>query len=227
MLAMGGRYCGEFWRFRPLKRVAEARNPFRIFEAITSPLMLGSLWRRRTHLRNFDMTIKQYVIRRASVRDAATIAYHRVSMFRDMGQVPTDALAAELLEKSTSSLDAFLREGSYVGWIAVNDSGRVLAGAGAHVKPQLPRISNDGVAVVTAAVPLVVNVYTEPELRGQGIARALMNTLMKWAASRGFDRVLLHASDFGRPLYQSLGFVPSNEMRWSPKQEDQSNINGG
>ena len=160
-------------------------------------------------------------IHQAIVSDAATIARHRVSMFRDMGQVPTDALAAELLERSTFALDALLREGSYVGWLAVNDGGRVLAGVGAHVKPQLPRISHDGVVVVTAAVPLVVNVYTEPELREQGIARALMEMLMKWAASRGFDRVLLHASEFGRPLYHSLGFVPSNEMRWSPKREDQ------
>jgi len=172
------------------------------------------------------MTIKHHVIRQATVRDAATIAYHRVSMFRDMGQVPTEALAAELLEKSTTALDALLREGSYVGWLAVNHGGRVLAGAGAHIKPQLPRVSHDGIVVVTAAVPLVVNVYTEPELRGQGIARALMEMLMKWAASRGFDRVLLHASEFGRHLYQSLGFVPSNEMRWSPKREDQSKING-
>jgi hypothetical protein len=30
-------------------------------------------------------------------------------MFRDMGQVPTDVLAAELLEKSTLALDALLR----------------------------------------------------------------------------------------------------------------------
>jgi len=159
----------------------------------------------------------KYAIRQAIVSDAATIARHRVSMFRDMGQVPTVALVAELQERSTFALDALLREGSYVGWFAVTEDGGVLAGVGVHVKQQLPRISHDGVAVVTAAVPLVVNVYTEPEVRGQGIARALMNTLMKWATSRGFDRVLLHASEFGRPLYQSLGFVPSNEMRWSPR----------
>lgn len=162
----------------------------------------------------------KYAIRQATVSDAATIARHRVSMFHDMGQVPTDALAAELLERSTFALDALLREGSYVGWFAVTESGEVLGGVGAHVRPQLPHISHDGAAVVTSAVPLIVNVYTEPELRGRGIARALMNTLMKWAISRGFDRVLLHASESGRPLYQSLGFVASNEMRWSPKRHD-------
>jgi GNAT superfamily N-acetyltransferase len=69
---------------------------------------------------------------------------------------------------------------------------------------------------VTAPVPLIVNVYTEPTWRGRGIARALMQALMDWADTAGCDRVLLHASDAGRPLYQSLGFAPTNEMRWSP-----------
>ena len=158
----------------------------------------------------------EYFIRETTVGDAAIIARHRVSMFSDMGQVPTAALAAQLLEESTVALQALLREGSYVGWFAIDDGGGVLAGAGAHVKSQLPRISHDGSAVTTAPVPLVVNVYTEPDVRGRGIARALMNRLMEWARSRGCDRVLLHASDAGRPLYQSLGFVPTNEMRWSP-----------
>jgi len=39
---------------------------------------------------------------------------------------------------------------------------------------------------------------------------------MNWTTERGFDRMLLHASESGRPLYTSLGFVVSNEMRWSP-----------
>jgi hypothetical protein len=95
-------------------------------------------------IRAAGATMTRYVIREATVGDAATIAGHRVSMFRDMGQVPSDALAAELLERSTLALDAFLREGSYVGWFAVDESCRVLAGVGAHVKPQLPRISHDG-----------------------------------------------------------------------------------
>jgi hypothetical protein len=65
-------------------------------------------------------------------------------------------------------------------------------------------------------VPLVVNVYTEPARRHQGVARALMRALMAWSAAKEFDRVVLHASDSGRPLYHSLGFLPTNEMRWSP-----------
>jgi GNAT superfamily N-acetyltransferase len=180
-------------------------------------------WRSRA---GSNATMIKYTIRQATSSDAAIIAGHRVRMFRDMGQVPTDALAAVLLAKSSSALAELLRDGSYVGWLAIDGRDRVLAGAGAHVKPQLPRISHDGVRVVTAPVPLVVNVYTEPDWRGKGIARALMRSLMEWATAQGCDRVLLHASDAGRLLYVSLGFVPTNEMGWSPAGGDRSATTG-
>jgi GNAT superfamily N-acetyltransferase len=162
------------------------------------------------------MEMIKHSIRRATVADAAIIAGHRVGMFRDMGQVPTDALATALLEASTAALGMLLREHSYVGWLAIAENDRVIAGAGAHIQAQLPRISHDGRAITTAPVPLVVNVYTEPDVRGMGIARALMNTLLQWTIAQGCDRVVLHASDAGRPLYGSLGFAATNEMRWSP-----------
>jgi GNAT superfamily N-acetyltransferase len=134
-------------------------------------------------------------------------------MFQDMGEVPSDALADALLAASIAALADLLRAGGYVAWLATDSRNRVIAGAGAHVKPQLPRISQDGTRVVTAPVPLVVNVYTEPEWRGQGLARLLMRKVMEWAAAEGCDRLVLHASDFGRPLYASLGFTPTNEMQ--------------
>jgi GNAT superfamily N-acetyltransferase len=165
--------------------------------------------------------MSSFSIRQATVSDAAVIAGHRVAMFSDMGRVPSDALAAALLSTSTTALAALLREGSYVGWLALDGSERVIAGAGADVKRQLPRISSDGVRVVTAPAPLIVYVYTEPAWRRRGIARALMKTLMGWAGTQGFDRVLLHASDDARPLYLSLGFLPTNEMRWSPTDSPQ------
>lgn len=157
-----------------------------------------------------------YRIRHATRSDSAIIAHHRVAMFQDMGEVPTAALSSELLLTSTAALAALFRAGSYVGWLAIDAAERVIGGAGAHVKPQLPRVSHDGAGVAVMPVALVVNVYTEPAWRRKGIARALMQRIMEWAAAEGMDRVLLHASDAGRPLYQSLGFVPTNEMRWFP-----------
>ena len=155
-----------------------------------------------------------YTIRSATVDDAASIARHRVEMFRDMGQVPTDALASKLLSASTIAIRQALNGHSYVGWLAIGDESRVIAGVGVHVRRQLPRVHVNEVR--HGPVPLVVNVYTEPEWRGKGIARALMQTLMQWVREQGFDRVVLHASDAARGLYESLGFKATNEMRWTP-----------
>ena len=137
-------------------------------------------------------------------------------MFRDMGEVRSEALASELLADSTRALRSLIRDGAYFGWLAVDDAAVVMGGAGAHIRAQLPRISHDGSRIHGGSVPLVVNVYTEPALRHQGIARALMRALMAGGAAKDFDRVVLHASDSGRSLYQSLGFLSTNEMRWSP-----------
>jgi GNAT superfamily N-acetyltransferase len=157
----------------------------------------------------------EYGIRPCTPEDAAVVARHRVEMFRDMGEVPTQKLALELLDRSTAALAAALADGTYVGWLAVEAAGKVIAGAGAHIKPQLPRISPGRTHIESGPLPLVVNVYTEREYRGQGIARAIMRVLMDWAMSKGTDRIVLHASNQGRPLYTSLGFHPTNEMRWS------------
>src|ERR1700760_2256438 len=122
--------------------------------------------------------MSDYAIRRCTVEDAPIIARHRVEMFREMGEVPTEELARELREKSAAVLAATLADGTYVGWFATDSSARVIAGAGAHIKPQLPRMAHDRSRIEVAPAPLVVNVYTELEWRGKGVARELMLTLM-------------------------------------------------
>jgi hypothetical protein len=40
-----------------------------------------------------------------------------------------------------------------------------------------------------------------------------MQTMVGWCRQQGFVHVSLHASRMGRPLYESLGFEPTTEMR--------------
>jgi GNAT superfamily N-acetyltransferase len=157
-----------------------------------------------------------FTIRPASDSDARVVARHRAHMFRDMGELVNDAAVEALLQASRAELERALRDGTYVGWLAVDQRGDVIAGVGIHIKPQLPRPTPDGKGVAAGAVPLIVNVYTEPAWRKRGVARALMGDLLDWARARGVDRVVLHASKDGRRLYESLGFVGTNEMRWTP-----------
>jgi GNAT superfamily N-acetyltransferase len=59
----------------------------------------------------------------------------------------------------------------------------------------------------------ILNVYTRPENRRMGLARGLMDAALAWCRANGVRAVILHSSDAGRPLYESMGFTRTNEMR--------------
>ncbi|MGH2517769.1 MAG: GNAT family N-acetyltransferase [Ktedonobacterales bacterium] len=52
----------------------------------------------------------------------------------------------------------------------------------------------------------VSSVFTLPAYRRRGISRRLMELLIEGARGEGIDRLVLWASDMGRPLYEGLGF---------------------
>jgi GNAT superfamily N-acetyltransferase len=148
-----------------------------------------------------------YTLRAAGPADAALVAYHRAAMFRDMGQVgPADMAALE--SASQAYLTPSLARGEYLGWL-VEHEGEVVAGGGLVVHELLPRPGY----LAGGSEAYVLNVYCEPAHRRRGLARALMKTILDWCRERRIARISLHASDEGRPLYDSLGFAATNEMR--------------
>ena len=52
----------------------------------------------------------------------------------------------------------------------------------------------------------VLNVYTEPEYRGKGLATRLMNNLIEYGKKAGLGRIDLLATGDGYPIYKKVGF---------------------
>ena len=147
-----------------------------------------------------------YEIRPATPQDLEVVLYHRRRMFEDMGFTDQEALQA-MLASSTPLLQRGLMDGTYRGWL-VEAAGVVVAGGGVIV---LEFQSNPGDPRPQRA--WVVNMFTESAHRRRGLARRLMGTMLEWCRAEGMRCLYLHASDGGRPLYESLGFTPTNEMR--------------
>jgi GNAT superfamily N-acetyltransferase len=59
---------------------------------------------------------------------------------------------------------------------------------------------------------MVSSVYTLPEYRRKGISRKLMLMLIARAKELQIRRLVLWASEMGRPMYEGLGFEPSHGM---------------
>jgi GNAT superfamily N-acetyltransferase len=144
-------------------------------------------------------------IREATLADIPEILRHRRRMYEDM-RYSDDATLARMQQVTEPYLRATMAGGSFRGWLACAGD-RIVAGA-AVVIVQWPAHTYD----LECRRATILNVYTEPEFRRRGIARLLMRTLIDCCRQEGFARVFLHSSDDGRPLYQSLGFEPGNEM---------------
>lgn len=153
------------------------------------------------------MTEGDFTIRRAIPRDCDAILHHRRSMFAEMKEGTSDELD-RTVQVARPWLMTALSSGSYQGWLAEDGQGKVIAGAGVVILswPASPKNPENRRA-------LIVNVYTEPEFRGQGLARQLMLTVLDWLKQQGFHMASLHASAAGRHLYETLGFRASNEMQ--------------
>ena len=154
-------------------------------------------------------------IRRATAQDADIISWHRARMFQDMGDVSHEAFEI-LRAKARTRLEQWIHGGDYIGWLATpaDQPEVIVAGAGVQLQPILPRPVNL-LTVGEGRQGTIVNVFTEPEWRRRGIAGLLIQEIIVWSRNEQLDRLILHASDEGRSIYEKLGFVATNEMRFA------------
>jgi GNAT superfamily N-acetyltransferase len=149
--------------------------------------------------------MSEFVTRMATAEDAVLIGEHRHRMFVDSGQAD-DARMEIVIANFVPWVRERLLSGAYVGWLTEKD-GEVVAGAGMLLM-DFPPHWMDPVPVRA----YLLNFYVAPEMRGYGLAGALLKLAVEEAERRGIRVVSLHASKFGRPVYEKNGFESTNEM---------------
>jgi GNAT superfamily N-acetyltransferase len=139
-------------------------------------------------------------------------------MFTDMGTLPRPLYEA-LVTATIRYLEQAMPSGEYVGWLAAPSDmpETIVAGAGILQRrvPPHPHDGPGGVTVAAGRQGIVLNVFTERPWRRRGLAELLMRHVLAWVASNGVETLVLHASADGRSLYERLGFVATNEMRYA------------
>ena len=156
-----------------------------------------------------------FTLRMATVADVDTIARQRAAMFLEMGDL-AEADRAPLTAATADYLRVAIPAGEYIGWLAspADASSVTAGGGGVQLRPLLPRPNPHGDGILTGRQGLILNMYVEPRFRRNGLGRHLVETVLAWARANHLASVVLHASPAGRPLYEALGFVTTNEMRY-------------
>jgi len=144
--------------------------------------------------------------RTATIADAALIASHRRAMFASMGGI--DEFVLDNIYRASEAWTArMIGNGKYLGWITMDDD-RPIASAGMLILDWPPHPFDP--AGETRAY--LLNVFVDPEYRGRGLARGLIELSLGEARRRNIRVVSLHTSNQGRALYEAFGFRPTNEM---------------
>ncbi len=144
--------------------------------------------------------------RMATIADAAQISSHRRAMFEAMGRGTVESLDA-MTRGFEPWVHSRLADGRYMGWI-ISDAGHPIASAGLLILEWPPHPLDPA----GESRAYLLNVFVEPAYRRRGLARELIRLCLAETHRRGIRIVSLHASDQGRPIYESLGFRAANEM---------------
>lgn len=136
-------------------------------------------------------------IKQAGLTDIEALVENRMEFLHSIGPVPD---ADGLSQAIRGYLRQHIEDDSVLFPICLHE-GRIVSSCCLCISETLP----------TASLPngregLLLNVYTIPEYRRQGLARKLIQHVMQEARRRQVGKITLDATDEGYPLYVSLGF---------------------
>jgi GNAT superfamily N-acetyltransferase len=143
----------------------------------------------------------------AETDDDGLLAGHYHRHWLSMGLAPDD-VAPDWRERALTFIAEARRGRAFAGFVA-RDAGEPVGSACCHVVDRAYPAFRVADAPV---VGYVWGVHVEPSIRGRGIGAALVRACVAHLSARGCGRVLLHAGERSRPLYQRLGFEPTDEM---------------
>jgi GNAT superfamily N-acetyltransferase len=155
-------------------------------------------------------------LRRATPDDAPIITQQRHLMFAD-NKLATEDRYAEMNLAFEPWVRERLADGRYTGLfleeegVAASDKPTVLAACGIFYMDFPPHFLDP--APIRA---YLLNFYTAPEARGRGYARQLLQLAVDECHARNVAVITLHASKFGRPIYEQFGFTQNNELILRP-----------
>lgn len=147
-----------------------------------------------------------FLVRQATFDDLDKALEFRARMFLDMGRDP--ALVARAAAAMRAWTVDHMTRGTLLTFFAVSAaSGEIAASAAVNIVDVAP-----GPNSLSRERGYILNVYTEPAYRHQGLASLLVGACCDACRERGIGVVTLHASDEGRYVYEKLGFKPGTEM---------------
>lgn len=138
---------------------------------------------------------------RAKVCDIDELVQTRTTVLRAANKLSDDADMSAVEKESYAYYKRALETGEHIAYL-VYDGDRWIGAGGLSFYQVMPTYHN-----ASGKKAYIMNMYTSPEYRRQGIAFHTLDLLVGEAKKQGVLSISLEATDMGRPLYERYGFV--------------------
>lgn len=139
--------------------------------------------------------------KKAAVLDIELLTSTRIEVLRAANGLGEDVDMSEIEKNSYSYYMSALENGGHTAYL-VFDGEQFIGAGGISYYSVMPTCDEP-----TGNKAYIMNMYTVPEYRRQGIAFKTLDLLIKDARSKGVRTITLEATEMGKPLYEKYGFV--------------------
>lgn len=145
-------------------------------------------------------------VRAAGAGELPVCAAFWIAMFEEAGILHESEFPEDWRERFVRYFSERIALGEARYFIAL-EKNQIVGTAGAMLGDGYP------VTVHGLRFGYIFGVRVEPHYRGRGLATALTREAIAFLKDLKCRRIRLHASPLGRPIYERLDFVPTNEMQ--------------
>ena len=140
-------------------------------------------------------------IQRGTLDDLGLLMEWRMRVLHEVFSIPPDDAMTELERENRAYYQAALPTERHIACFANVDS-QIVGCGGVCIYQEMPSPDNP-----SGRYAYLMNIYTLPVFRGQGVGGAVVRWLIGQAEQRGITKIYLETSESGRPLYQKLSFT--------------------
>lgn len=148
-------------------------------------------------------------IREATVSDISLLAIHHRKMFEEIWENKGEDLdSSRFVEIETSyikKLQSQLQDGSCKAWV-IEDEQRIIASGAISIVSFVPTPQD-----LSSNVAYLHSMYTEKDQRNNHCAKRIIEQALRYCKAHGIKRIILNASEAGRPIYERIGFRSAPE----------------
>ena len=143
--------------------------------------------------------------KKATLEDLEILTETRIEVLRAANQLSNDVDMSAVKKESYLYYQEALANGTHTAYLVFDED--IFVGAGGISYFQvMPTYHNP-----TGKKAYIMNMYTRPDYRRNGIAFKTRDLLVMDARAKGISAISLEATEMGRPLYERYGFVKMND----------------